>query len=387
MGKDVYIADAARTAIGNFLGSLKEIQAAELSGHLIKSIIERNKLPPEDISEVILGQVLLGNEGQNSARQAAVAGGIPYSVPSVVVNKVCGSGLRSVIMGMQSISTGDNSIVLAGGQENMSMSKHALYLREKKMGDMSAEDMMLTDGLTDVFNNYHMGITAENIAKAYKISRTEQDSFAYESQMKASKAQKEGKFKEEIIPIKIKKGEFDTDEFIKHDADIKKMEALKPAFDKEGTVTAANASGINDGAAVVLLADADSVKKYSLRPLAKIISYGAAGVDPSIMGIAPVSAVTAALNKAGWTLDDLDLIEANEAFAVQSIAVNNLLGWDKSKVNVNGGAIALGHPIGASGARILTTLLYQMKKQQVLKGLATLCIGGGLGLALCVERV
>lgn len=387
MEKDVFIIDAARTAIGNFLGSLKDIKSCKLSGMLIKTLLDRNKILPGDISEVIIGQTLLGDEGQNPARQAAVAGGVPYNVPAFVVSQVCGSGLKSVITAAQSIYLGDNSLVLAGGQESMSTSKHALYVRGAKMGNINASDMMINDGLTDVFNNYHMGITAENLAKKYGISRTEQDEFAYQSQQKASKAQKDGRFKDEIVAVQLKRGNFDEDEFIKHDADIEKMSKLRPAFDKDGTVTAANASGINDGASMLLLAGHAALDKYSLKPIARIVSYGVSGVDPAIMGIGPVDAVKAALSKASWSLNDLDLVEANEAFAVQAIAVNKLLGWDTSKVNVNGGAIALGHPIGTSGARILTTLLYQMKKQKALKGLATLCIGGGMGLALCVENI
>jgi acetyl-CoA C-acetyltransferase len=388
MHKEVYIVDAARTAIGSFLGSLKAMPAHLLTLELIKLVIKRNNLAPDSISEVILGQVLGGGEGQNPARQASIMAGIPHDVPAFLVNQVCGSGLRSVIIAAQNILLGDREIMIAGGHESMSMAKHALDLRDKKMGDVMAVDMMIKDGLTDAFNNYHMGITAENLAKKYNITRDEQDKFAYESQMKASKAQTEGRFKDEIVPIALKKGNvFEGDEFIRHDSSIEALNHLKSAFMPDGTVTAGNSSGINDGAAIILLADEKSLKKHSLTPLARIVSYGISGVDPSIMGIGPVKAVKEAMDKAKWRLEDLDLIEANEAFAAQSIAVNLELKWDVSKINVNGGALALGHPIGASGARILTTLLYQMKRQNAKKGLATLCVGGGMGVAICIERI
>ncbi|NRA73129.1 MAG: acetyl-CoA C-acetyltransferase [Rickettsiales bacterium] len=387
MSEAVYIVDGVRTAIGNFLGTLKTTPAHLLTGELIKKIIKRNKLLPSDISEVILGQVLTGGAGQNPARQASIAGGIPHDVPAFLVNQVCGSGLRSIVIAAQNILLGYGDLIIAGGQENMSMSGHAAYLRNKKMGNITMVDMMLHDGLTDVFNDYHMGVTAENLVKKYKITRDEQDQFAHNSQVKASKAQKLGRFKDEIVPISIKKGSFEEDEFIRHDSEIDSLSTLSPVFSKEGTVTAGNASGINDGAAITLLTNEEGLKKYSLTPMARIVSYGISGVDPTIMGIGPVKAVKQAVIKAGWKLEDLDLIEANEAFAVQAIAVNRDLKWDTSRINVNGGAIALGHPIGASGARILVTLLYQMKRQNAKKGLATLCIGGGMGIAICIERI
>ena len=385
--KPVYIVDAARTAIGSFLGAFKNTPAHLLTARLVEAIIKRNKLSSNDISEVVLGQVLTGGAGQNPARQAAIAAGLPYSVPAFLVNQVCGSGLRSIVAAAQNIALSQGALMIAGGQENMSMSNHALALRNKKMGNVTAVDMMLSDGLMDVFNDYHMGITAENLVKKYNISRENQDEFAYASQTKASQAQQEGKFKDEIIPIVLKKENFENDEFIRHDSNLESLNKLKPVFDKDGTVTAGNSSGINDGAAITLLTDYEGLKKYSLTPLAKIISYGVSGVDPSIMGIGPVRAVKTAINSAGWKLEDLDLIEANEAFAAQSIAVNLELKWDVTKINVNGGAIALGHPIGASGTRILVALLYQMKKQNAKRGLATLCIGGGMGIAICVEKI
>jgi acetyl-CoA C-acetyltransferase len=387
MSKEVYIIDAARTAIGNFLGSLKEMPAAQLSAELIKVIVARNKIPPDQVSQVILGQVLLGGEGQNPARQAAVFGGLPYSVPAFVINQVCGSGLRSVVAAAQSISLEDASLILAGGQENMSMSRNALHTRRHKMGNLECDDMMLRDGLTDAFNDYHMGITAENLVKKYSLTRAEQDKFAYESQQKAAAAQKSGFFKDEIVPIVLKKEVFESDEFIKPDLDIPKLAAMHPAFLKNGTVTAGNSSGLNDGAAVLLLTSNEGATKYSLTPMARVVSHAIAGVDPSIMGIGPVEAVRSALSKAGWTLNSVDLIESNEAFAAQCLAVNKELGWNPTKINISGGAIALGHPIGASGARILTTLLYNMRRHKVSRGLAALCIGGGMGIAMCVERV
>jgi acetyl-CoA C-acetyltransferase len=387
MNKAVYIVDAARTAIGSFLGTLKHTPAHLLTSELIKSVVARNKLPADEISEVILGQVLTGGAGQNTARQASVAGGLSYRIPAFLVNQVCGSALRSIIIAAQNILLGDHRLVIAGGQENMSMAMYAIDMRNKKIGDVKAKDMMLSDGLVDAFNNYHMGITAENLAAKYNITRDEQDKFALDSQEKASKAQKAGRFKDEIITITVKKENiFKDDEFIRHDSNLTALNNLKPAFQKDGTVTAGNSSGINDGAAITLLTDEEGLKKYSLTPLARIVSYGVSGIDPSLMGIGPVEAIKYALDKANWRLEDLDLIEANEAFASQAIAVARELKWDESKVNVNGGAIALGHPIGASGARILTTLLYQMKRQNARKGLASLCIGGGMGIAICVER-
>jgi acetyl-CoA C-acetyltransferase len=385
MDKPVYIVDAARTAIGSFLGSLKAIPAHALTVELIKAVVKRNDLDPNNISEVILGQVLTGGDGQNPARQAVIMAGLPHRVPGLLVNQVCGSGLRSVVIAAQGLS--NNGLIIAGGQENMSLSRHALYMRERKMGDETALDMMLSDGLIDAFNNYHMGITAENLAKKYNITREEQDQFALASHQKASKAQKEGRFKDEIIPIPLKKGGFfEEDEFIRHDANFAALNNLKPAFMKDnGTVTAGNSSGLNDGAAIVLVTDDEGLKSHSLTPMARIVSYGVSGVDPSIMGIGPVEATKLAIARANWKLEDIDLIEANEAFAAQSLAVTREIKWDTSKLNVNGGAIALGHPIGASGARILTTLLYQMKRQKAKRGLATLCIGGGMGITVCVE--
>lgn len=385
MDKPVYIVDAARTAIGSFLGSLKATPAHALTVELIKAVIKRNNLDPNNISEVILGQVLTGGAGQNPARQAVIMAGLPHRVPGLLVNQVCGSGLRSVVIAAQGLIHG--GLIIAGGQENMSLSRHALYMRERKMGDETALDMMLSDGLIDAFNNYHMGITAENLAKKYNITREEQDQFALASHQKASKAQKEGRFKDEIIPIQLKKGgPFEEDEFIRHDANLTALNNLKPAFMKDnGTVTAGNSSGLNDGAAIVLLTDEQGLKSHSLNPMARIVSYGISGVDPSIMGIGPVEATKLAIARANWKLEDIDLIEANEAFAAQSLAVTRELKWDSSKLNVNGGALALGHPIGASGARILTTLLYQMKRQNAKRGLATLCIGGGMGITICVE--
>lgn len=387
---EVFIVDAARTAIGNFMGSLKTLPAHKLGEVILKALITRNNIDPALISEVILGQILTAGCGQNPARQASINAGIPKEVPAYLVNLVCGSGVKSVCLGAQSIALGDSSIVIAGGQENMSMAKHTSYLRNGiKMGDMNFTDSMLSDGLNDAFKNYHMGITAENIAEKYNISRAEQDEFARSSQNKAEKAQTENKFISEIVPVEIKSKKeeiiFAKDEFIKPGVTIEKLSELRPAFNENGTVTAGNASGINDGAAALLMMNAEMVKALGLKPMAKIISYATAGVDPAIMGIGPVEAVKKALAKANWSINDLDLIEANEAFAVQAIAVNKELGWDVSKVNVNGGAIALGHPIGASGARILTSLLYEMKRAKTKKGLATLCIGGGMGIAICIE--
>jgi acetyl-CoA C-acetyltransferase len=387
----VYIVDAVRTAIGSFLGSLQKIPAHDLGSEVIKAIIKKNKVKKDDVSEVILGQVLTAAQGQNPARQAAINAGLPEYIPSFLINKVCGSGLKSVILGAQSILQKDSALVIAGGQENMSAACHAANIREHKMGNVELIDTMVHDGLMDAFNKYHMGITAENVAKKYNISRKEQDVFSCESQIKAATAQKAGKFKDEIIPIEVasQKGmvAFAQDEFIKVDTTTSQLNSLKSAFKKNGTVTAGNSSGINDGAAAILLADHDMVKKYSWKPLAEIVSYAVSGVSPSIMGIGPVDAVKKALLKANWSINDLDIIEANEAFAAQALAVNKLLKWDVKKVNVNGGAIALGHPIGASGARILVTLLHQMKKQNAQKALATLCVGGGMGVAMCVRGI
>lgn len=390
--EEVYIVDAARTAIGNFLGSLKNLPAAKLTIPVLKTLIERNRLDPDAISEVILGQVLTAGQGQNPARQASIGAGIPEHVPAYGVSQVCGSGLKTVMFGAQAISLGQASIIFAGGQESMSQAQHSCYIRQGvKMGSADCVDTMITDGLMDSFNNYHMGITAENLAKKYKISREAQDEFACASQNKAEAAQRSHKFAEEIVPVEItiKKEaiSFAHDEFVRHGVNTELLGKLKPAFKKDGTVTAGNASGLNDGAAVILLMNEESLKKYKLKPMAKIKSYASAGVDPKIMGIGPVSASKKALTTAGWQIKDLDLIEANEAFAAQAIAVNKDMRWDESIVNVNGGAIALGHPIGASGARILVTLLHQMRRQKAKKGLATLCIGGGMGNAMCVEAL
>jgi acetyl-CoA C-acetyltransferase len=358
----------------------------------IKSALERARVAPGDVSEVILGQVLTAGQGQGPARQASIAAGIPVDTPAWSMNQICGSGLRAVALGAQQIITGDAKIVVAGGQESMSQSMHASHMRDgTKMGDVKFVDTMVKDGLWDAFNNYHMGTTAENVARQYQIGRAEQDVFAAASQNKAEAARKAGKFKDEIAPVTIKgkKGDVvvDTDEYIKDGVTIDSIAKLRPAFDpKEGSVTAANASGINDGAAVMVLMTAAEAKKRGIKPLARIVSWATAGVDPSIMGTGPIPASKKALERAGWTVKDLDLIEANEAFAAQAISVNKGLGWDTEKVNVNGGAIAIGHPIGASGARVLVTLLHEMQRRKAKKGLATLCIGGGMGIAMCVAR-
>ena len=388
----IVIAGAARTPVGSFNGTLASLPAHELGKVAITAALERAKTAPGDVSEVILGQILTAGHGQNPARQASLAAGIPVDTPAWGMNQICGSGLRAVALGLQQIQTGSASIVVAGGQESMSQSKHAAHMRDgTKMGDVKFVDTMIKDGLWDAFNNYHMGTTAENVARQWQISRAEQDAFAVASQNKAEAARKAGKFKDEIAPgtIKGKKGDVvvDTDEYIKDGVTLDSIAKLRPAFDaKEGSVTAANASGINDGAAAVVLMTAEEAKKRGVKPLARIVSWAHAGVDPSIMGTGPIPASKKALEKAGWTVQDLDLIEANEAFAAQAISVNKGLGWDTDKVNVNGGAIAIGHPIGASGARILVTLLYEMQRRDAKKGLATLCIGGGMGVALCVER-
>jgi acetyl-CoA C-acetyltransferase len=389
---DIVIVDAVRTAIGNFNGGLATKSASELGSAVIKALLERTGVKPEDVSEVILGQVLTAGVGQNPARQTLIAAGIPKEKTAMTINQVCGSGLRAVALGMQAIANGDASIVIAGGQESMSQSPHAVHLRNGvKMGNASMIDTMITDGLWDSFNNYHMGTTAENIASQFQIGREEQDQFSAESQRKALDAIKAGRFKAEIIPITIqdKKGDkiVDTDEFPREGTTAETLGKLRPAFSKDGTVTAGNASGINDGAAVVLLMTADEAKKRGLTPLARIASWATSGVDPAIMGTGPIPASKAALEKAGWKASDLDLIEANEAFAAQALCVHKGMGWDMSKANVNGGAVALGHPIGASGARVLTTLLHELKRRGGKKGIATLCIGGGMGIAMCVERV
>ncbi|MBO6548948.1 MAG: acetyl-CoA C-acetyltransferase [Rhizobiales bacterium] len=389
--QDIVIASAVRTAVGSFNGSLATVSAHELGQTVISEAISRAGVAPEDVSEVILGQVLTAGQGQNPARQASVGAGLPHETPAVTINQVCGSGLRTVALGMQSIKSGDANIVVAGGQESMSQSTHVAHMRNgTKMGNLEMVDSMIKDGLWDAFNGYHMGTTAENVAKEFQIDRQTQDEFALASQNKAEAARSAGKFKDEIVPVTVKtrKAEvvFDQDEYIREGAVIDNMTKLRPAFDREGTVTAGNASGINDGAAALVLMTAAEAEKRGIEPLAKIVSFGQAGVDPAVMGTGPIPASKVALEKAGWSIDDLDVVEANEAFAAQAIAVNKGLGWDTSKVNVNGGAIAIGHPIGASGARVLVTLLHEMKRRGSAKGLATLCIGGGMGVALCVER-
>ncbi len=393
MRDNVVIVGAVRTAVGNFGGSLSNLPAHILGATVISDLIKRAGIKPEQVDEVIFGQVLTTGVGQNPARQSAIAGGLPNSVPCMTINKVCGSGLKSVHLAAQAIKCGDADIIIAGGQESMSLSPHILPKSRNgtKMGDWKMQDSMIIDGLWDAFNNYHMGTTAENIAKKYKISRREQDEFAAASQQKMQTAINSAKFDEEIVPVKIpqRKGEpiiFDKDEFPRSNVTVKSLAKMRPVFDKEGTVTAANASGLNDGAAGVLVMSESKAKILGLEPLATIKAYSSAGVDPAIMGTGPIPASNRCLEKANWTIEDLDLIESNEAFAAQAISVNRDLGWDTSKVNVNGGAISIGHPIGASGCRILVSLLHEMKRSDAKKGLATLCIGGGLGVALAVER-
>ena len=391
MSDDVVIVSAARTPVGSFNGAFATLPAHDLGAVAIKAALERAGIEPARVSEVIMGQILTAAQGQNPARQASIAAGIPVESPAWGVNQLCGSGLRTVALGYQALVNGDSDIVVAGGQESMSMAPHAQYLRGGvKMGGLELVDTMIKDGLWDAFNGYHMGNTAENVAKQWQITRQQQDEFAVASQNKAEAAMKAGKFKDEIYPVVIKsrKGDVvvDTDEYPKAGVTLESLAKLKPAFDKEGTVTAGSASGINDGAAAVVLMKASEAAKLGKTPLARIVSWAQAGVDPAIMGTGPIPASRAALKKAGWKKEDLDLIEANEAFAAQACAVNKDLGWDTSKVNVNGGAIAIGHPIGASGTRILVTLLYEMQKRNAKKGLATLCIGGGMGIAMCVER-
>ncbi|MCW5731583.1 MAG: acetyl-CoA C-acetyltransferase [Alphaproteobacteria bacterium] len=388
---EVVIASAVRTPVGSFNGALGGVPAHYLGQVAIDAALKRANVAPADVSEVIMGQILSAGQGQNPARQAAINAGLPVEVPAWGVNQLCGSGLRSVALGYQAIVNGDSSVVVAGGQESMSQAPHCAYLRGgQKMGDLSFIDTMIRDGLWDAFNGYHMGNTAENVAKKWQITREEQDRFAVASQNKAEAAQKSGRFKDEIVPVTIKtrKGDqvVDQDEYIRHGAQIEAMKALRPAFQKDGTVTAGNASGINDGAAALVLMTAEEAKRRGIAPLARIVSWAQAGVDPAIMGTGPIPASRAALKKAGWSVDDLDLVEANEAFAAQALAVNKDLGWNPDKVNVNGGAIAIGHPIGASGARILVTLLHEMQRRNARKGLATLCIGGGMGIAMCIER-
>jgi acetyl-CoA C-acetyltransferase len=391
MKDDIVIVSAARTPVGAFNGAFANLPAHELGKAAIKAAMDRAGVEGARVSEVILGQILTAGQGQNPARQASIAAAIPVETPAWGVNQLCGSGLRAVALGYQAILNGDSEIVVAGGQESMSMAPHAQHLRNGvKMGAFEMIDTMIKDGLWDAFNGYHMGNTAENVAKQWQITRQMQDEFAVKSQNKAEAAMKAGKFKDEIAPVTIKsrKGDIvvDTDEYPKAGVTLDSIAKLRPAFDKEGTVTAASASGINDGAAAVVLMKASEAAKLGKTPLARIVSWAQAGVDPSIMGTGPIPASRAALKKAGWKKEDLDLIEANEAFAAQACAVNKDLGWDTSKVNVNGGAIAIGHPIGASGTRVLTTLLYEMQKRNAKKGLATLCIGGGMGIAMCVER-
>ena len=382
---EVVIVAASRTPVGKFGGTLAKIAASELGAHVIKGLMQKTGIDPKLINEVILGQVLTAGVGQNAARQAVIKSGLPDSVPGITINKVCGSGLKATHLAAQAIRCGDADIIIAGGQENMSASPHVLNNSRDgfRMGDAKLVDTMIVDGLWDVYNQYHMGITAENVAKKFNISRTEQDEFALA-------AQKAGKFKDEILPVEIasKKGSsfFDSDEYIKHGSTLDGLSALRPAFSKDGSVTAGNASGLNDGAAAVMMMSAQKASELGLKPLATICAYSSAGIDPSIMGMGPVSASQLCLKKAGWTHNDLDLMEINEAFAAQAIAVNKEMGWDTSKINVNGGAIAIGHPIGASGCRILVTLLHEMIRRDARRGLASLCIGGGMGVALAIER-
>jgi acetyl-CoA C-acetyltransferase len=391
MKDDIVIVGAARTAVGAFNGGLAALPAHDLGKVAIQAALQRAGVEPGSVSEVILGQILTAGQGQNPARQASIGAGIPVESPAWGVNQLCGSGLRAVALGYQAILNGDSDIVVAGGQESMSMAPHVAHLRNgTKMGNVEFIDTMIKDGLWDAFNGYHMGTTAENVAQKYQITRAQQDEFAVASQNKAEAAQKAGKFKDEIAPVTVKsrKGDIvvDSDEYPKHGVTLDSIAKLRPAFSKDGSVTAANASGINDGAAAVVLMKASDAAKAGKKVLARIVSWAHAGVDPAIMGTGPIPASRAALKKAGWSIDDLDLVEANEAFAAQACAVNKDLGWNPAKVNVNGGAIAIGHPIGASGARVLVTLLHEMEKRNSKKGLATLCIGGGMGIAMCVER-
>lgn len=393
MSEKIVIVDAGRTAVGTFGGSLSSLPAPEMGATVIKALLERTGIKPEQVDEVILGQVLTAGSGQNPARQTTLKAGLPVEVPALTINKVCGSGLKAVHLAMQAVACGDAEIVIAGGQESMTRSAHVLPGSRDgvRMGDWKMQDTMIVDGLQCAFNGYHMGVTAENIAKKYGFSRQAQDEFAAASQQKAEAAQKAGRFDEEIVPVSIpqRKGDplvFASDEFPRHGTTAESLAKLRPAFDKEGTVTAGNASGINDGAAMVIVTTESKAKELGLEPLATIVAFSSAGVDPAIMGTGPIPATTKCLEKAGWSVADLDLVEANEAFAAQAMSVNHDLGWDLSKVNVNGGAIAIGHPIGASGARVLVSLLYEMKRRGAKKGLATLCIGGGQGVALAVER-
>jgi len=388
---EIVIAGAVRTPVGAFNGGLSSVPASYLGAVAIKEALKRAQVEPDDVDEVIMGQILTAGTGQNPARQAAMDAGIPVEKTAYQINQLCGSGLRTVALGFQAIKVGDCDIVVAGGQESMSQAPHCAHLRDgQKMGDLNFVDTMIKDGLWDAFNGYHMGNTAENVAQKWQLTREEQDEFAAASQQKAEAAQKQGHFADEIVPVTIKtrRGEtvIDTDEHPKHGTSAETLAKLRPAFEKDGTVTAGNASGINDGAAAAVLMSAEEAERRGVTPMGRVVSWATAGVDPAIMGTGPIPASRMALEKAGWTVDDLDLIEANEAFAAQACAVNKDLGWDTDKVNVNGGAIALGHPIGASGARVLVTLLYEMKRRDAKKGLATLCIGGGMGIAMCVER-
>jgi acetyl-CoA C-acetyltransferase len=385
------IVSAARTAVGSFLGSFANTPAHDLGAAVLKEVVARAGIDPAEVDETILGQVLTAGQGQNPGRQAHIKAGLSQEAPAWLINQVCGSGLRAVALAAQQVTSGEARIVLAGGQESMSMSTHAAYMRAgQKMGDMQLVDTMIRDGLWDAFNNYHMGTTAENVAQQWQISREQQDEFALGSQNKAEAAQKAGRFDDEIIAftVKTRKGDtvVDKDEYIRHGATIDAMQKLRPAFSKEGSVTAGNASGLNDGAAAVMVMTEEEANRRGLTPLARIASYATAGLDPAIMGTGPIPASRKALKKAGWSVQDLDLVEANEAFAAQACAVNKDMGWNPEIVNVNGGAIAIGHPIGASGARVLNTLLFEMKRRDVSKGLATLCIGGGMGVAMCIER-
>jgi acetyl-CoA C-acetyltransferase len=389
----IVIVAAGRTAIGNFGGALASLPASTLGATVIRALLERTGVAPEQISELIFGQVLAAGVGQNPARQAAIAAGLPYSVPAMTINKVCGSGLKAVALAYQAILVGDADIVIAGGQENMSQSPHILPRSRdgQRMGDWTLKDSMIVDGLWDIFNQVHMGVTAENIAKRYELSRTAQDAFAAQSQQRVEAAQKAGRFNDEIIPVPVpqRKGDplmFNQDEFPRAGTTAQTLAKLRPAFDQAGTVTAGNASGINDGAAAVMVMRASQAAALGLTPMARIVASASAGVDPAIMGTGPIPASTKCLQRAGWSVADLDLVEANEAFAAQALSVNVGMGWDPEKVNVNGGAIALGHPIGASGARVLVSLLYEMQRREARRGLATLCIGGGMGIAMAVER-
>ena len=389
---DVVIASAARTPVGAFNGALSTLPASELGKAAISAALERAGVSPDEVSEVVMGQILTAGTGQNPARQAAVGAGIPFERTALVLNQLCGSGLRAVAAGYQAIRSKDTDIVVAGGQESMSQAPHCAHLRNgQKIGSLEMIDSMLIDGLLDVFHGYHMGNTAENVAAQFGISREMQDAFAAGSQQKAEAAQKAGRFNEEIAPVTVKsrKGEtvVDTDEHPRHGTTVESLSGLRPAFDKAGSVTAGNASGLNDGAAVTVLMSAAGAADRGITPLARIVSWATVGVDPSVMGTGPIPASTLALEKAGWSIGDLELVEANEAFAAQACAVNQEMAWNSEIVNVNGGAIALGHPIGASGARVLTTLLYEMKRRELYRGLATLCIGGGMGIAMCIERV